>query len=302
MPGFESPHTVDHNNDLLITVIVPVYNHWDLVPTLIECLEAQTLSTTNFELILIDNGSYPPPPEKQWPDWVRLLDCQTPGSYAARNHAIKEARAPLIAFTDADCRPEQKWLATLLACFEENSDNCVIAGGITVTPKDWNNIGHFELYDLALGLPQAHYVNRGFGVTANLTAPLKLLNRLNGFDAQRLSGGDADFCRRATQAGAKLIYSEASSIVHPARETWSQLSAKTRRIKGGQIRSGTIRKRIEWSIRTFIPPVFAWRKIVIDNRFNQRQKLIICSIQTGLWFIEVGELLRLLLNGSPRRD
>ena len=38
----------------------------------------------------------------------------TPGAYAARNTGIRAARAPIIAFTDADCRVDPNWLSSIL--------------------------------------------------------------------------------------------------------------------------------------------------------------------------------------------
>src|SRR5690606_11370451 len=86
------------------------------------------------------------------------------------------------------------------------------------------------------GIPQERYVRHGYGATANLGTTRMVLDRVKGFDARRKSGGDADFCRRATGSGSGLEYLPQAIVDHPARATWLELKTKARRVKGGQIR------------------------------------------------------------------
>ena len=69
------------------SVLVPVYEQWDLVPKLLACLAAQTFPQDRFEVILADNGSPNFAPPAALPVNVRIVSCPQPGSYAARNAA-----------------------------------------------------------------------------------------------------------------------------------------------------------------------------------------------------------------------
>lgn len=286
-----------------VSVIVPVYNHWNLVPCLIACLARQTVGCQRFELLLVDNGSTELIVPPDLPEWVRILQCSTPGSYVARNHALAHAKAALLAFTDADCQPQPQWLEGLLQEFANAPAESVIAGKILVEPQNWAAPTVYELYDVALGLPQQRYVRtRGYGVTANLSMSSKLLVGLGGFDSSRFSGGDADFCRRATAQGARLIYGESAVVVHPARNSWHELAKKVRRLKGGQIKAGSARQRLVFAVRTLLPPLRAWMFALQATRLSHWQRLRVCIVQCGLWGVEVKELIRLLAGGQPRRD
>ena len=53
------------------------------------------------------------------------------------------------------------------------------------------------------------------------------------FDARLQTGGDVEFCHRATAAGFRLAYSPAAEVEHPARETTRELMKKVRRIISG---------------------------------------------------------------------
>ena len=57
--------------------------------------------------------------------------------------------------------------------------------------------GLWEIYDALRGIPQARYVAHGYATTANLSVPKAKFETLSGFDPSRLSGGAAEFCRRA---------------------------------------------------------------------------------------------------------
>jgi glycosyltransferase involved in cell wall biosynthesis len=280
-----------------------VYNHCHLVPCLIECLARQTLGCKRFELLLVDNASTELAVPQELPEWVRILECPTPGSYVARNQALAHAKAPLLAFTDADCLPQPQWLEGLLQEFAKAPQNSVMAGKILVEPQSWAAPTVYELYDVALGLPQQRYVRtRGYGVTANLAMSRQLLVGLGGFDSIRFSGGDADFCRRATAHGARLFYCESAVVVHPARNSWHELAKKVRRLKGGQIKAGSTRQRLFFAVRTLLPPLRAWMFALQATRLNRWQRVRVCIVQCGLWGVEVKELIRLLAGGRPRRD
>lgn len=287
----------------LISVIVPVFNDWQRVPALLAALKAQTLGLERFELLLVDNGSRELPSALRLPPFARLLHCPTPGSYAARNAGIAHARGALLAFTDADCRPQADWLEHGLACYQRaGSAATVIAGGVVVVPEGTKPANAYELYDTMMALPQALYVQRGYGVTANLWVPRAVVEAVGGFDAGRFSGGDAEFCRRATAHGATLQYCPAAAVHHPARRDWQALVTKARRIKGGQVTAGAYRQRALNAFRTVLPPLRAWSRALRSERFPLGERLLVCLVQGRLWVAETVELARLLLKGRPRRQ
>lgn len=286
---------------LRVSVIVPVFNHWDLVPALLACLKAQTLPHDLFELLIVDNGSDVLPSAPELPPFAHLLHCPVPGSYAARNLAVAEAQGELLAFTDADCRPQADWLERGLGCHLRASAKALIAGEIQVVPRAADAPTLYEIYDMILGLPQRRYVERGYAITANLFVPKRVMAEVGMFDASRFSGGDAEFCRRAVAAGHTLEFCTSSVVLHPARREWHELAAKARRIKGGQIAAGPQWRRVMWVCRTFIPPVSVWRIVMRASAFSRRHRLAVCWIKTRLWGVEILTMLGLLAGRPPNR-
>ena len=288
-----------------ISVIVPVYRQWALVPALRAALGAQSLAPARFELVLADNepGAAGPVPEDiaplpggPGPD-TRRIAAARPGAYAARNAGAAAASGGLLVFTDADCRPEPDWLAALAAAAAE-TPRALLAGPVRMTAPA--RPGPCAIYDLVRGIPQGSYVSRGYAATANLAVPAAVFAALGGFDARRFSGGDAAFCRRAGRAGHALRLVAGAVVAHPARADWAGTALKARRIKGGQIAAGPWPRRIAWGLRTLAPPV---RDIARFARSPHpaRHRLIAVGVRLRLWGVELAETARLLAGGPPER-
>ena len=283
----------------LVSVIVPVYRHWDLVPGLLAALAAQSFG--DFEILLVDNAPDEPRPNIALPPSIalatRILPCVTPGSYAARNAGVAAARGRLIAFTDADCRPAAGWLAAFTAAAEGGER--LLAGPVRMTiereiPSRW------EAYDLIRGIPQDRYVRLGYAATANLAVPAAIFARFGAFDAARMSGGDAAFCRRVGATGVPIALVPGAVVSHPARTSWEEIARKARRVKGGQIRCGGRALRLSWLIRSLTPPLRAHRRFLFAP-YPRAQRRDAIRVLYRLWGVELTEILRLALGGAAER-
>lgn len=107
MPEVETP---------VISVVVPFFDSERHLADCIESLLCQQEVGGPYEIILINNGSSDGSVSivGRYPELV-VLDESKPGAYAARNAGIRRARAPLIAFTDADCVVAADWLRSIVA-------------------------------------------------------------------------------------------------------------------------------------------------------------------------------------------
>jgi len=291
----------EEETGLRCSVIVPVFNHWDLVPELISCLSRQSVSIGSFELLLVDNSSERIPELMHSPVCVRLLHCATPGSYSARNEAIRHARGEIMVFTDADCRPTPQWLEHGLVCYRDaGGADTIVAGDIRMEAAA-GRMTPYEMYDVAMGLPQERFVREGFGATANLFIPRTVMQRVGTFEAGRLTGGDSEFCRRAGRYGVAVRYCKQAIVRHPARRSWPELAVKTRRLMGGRIRTGPYSQRLYNALHTFIPPVRRCGYILQSKQLLLSQRFIACAVQCRLWLVELREVVRMLLGLAAER-
>ena len=282
------------------SVIVPVYQHWHLVPELLKCLGEQTLPPERFEVILVDNLSPDFAPPAELPSNTRLLRCDKPGSYAARNLGAQHARGAWLIFTDADCLPAPDWLEKHTAFAARQAPGTLVAGAVNIVsrspkPSAW------EIYDIVKGIPQEHYVRRGYAATANLAVPRTVFEMLGGFDGSRFSGGDADLCRRAGHAGHDIAFAKEARVDHPSRTTWEEIATKARRIKGGQLASGSVGRRRIWLIGTINPPVAgAWR-FLKSTSHPLPHRLVAVLVLFRIWIVGLQEAVRLKAGGVAER-
>ncbi len=103
-------------NEPAISVVTPLYNKELSISRSLESVLAQTL--TNFEVVVVDDGSTDSSAARvrAFADpRVRLVEQPNRGAAAARNRGLQEARAPYIAFLDADDAWMPEFLATILA-------------------------------------------------------------------------------------------------------------------------------------------------------------------------------------------
>jgi GT2 family glycosyltransferase len=281
-----------------LSVVIPVYRQWDVLPNMLFALQCQTLDQAAFHVVVVANEPVPTQFDRGiLASNVQLQGCPTPGSYAARNVGIFECRATHIVFTDADCVPAADWLETLSAAVLQKP-NMIWAGHITMLPAPKPTL--WSIYDEVRGIPQSRYVRNGYGACANLCVPRAAIDVCGGFDASRLSGGDAAFCRLATSKGYPVSYLSDAVVAHSARSRFCEMTQKARRIRGGQVRNGSCRRRLIWTFAGLLPPVretwrFAKARVSVGKRIGAILVLYI------LWLVVIVETIRLLFGAKPER-
>jgi glycosyltransferase involved in cell wall biosynthesis len=202
--------------DPRVSVVVSTYNRPARLARLLEALRAQTLPPDAFEVIVVDNGSGPETgavlarESARGGLTVRSERHQlTRGPGGGRNTGWKLARAPLIAFTDDDCRPEPNWLEAALAVALTHP-GALIQGPTLPDPEE-----------LALDGVLSHTVRverlGPYYETSNIFYPRTLLETLGGFDESfglRPAGEDTDLALRAIERGAEAVFAPDAVVLH----------------------------------------------------------------------------------------
>lgn len=112
-----------------------------------------------------------------------------------RNAGVRAAHGEIIVFTDAGCRPEQRWLTRLVAPLLK--DEHVAVGLTLATP------GSTGLYDRgARRALESRYLTECS--TINLAFSRDAFDAVGGFDEAFAYGSDVDFSWRLTDAGYRL--------------------------------------------------------------------------------------------------
>ncbi len=106
---------------LKASVIIPVHNGAQTLPSCLAALTAQTLHRSQYEIIVVDDGSIDSTREIASRFPVRLLAQPHRGPAAARNLAVRAAMGEIVLFTDADTEPTRDWIEQMLAPFTDPS-------------------------------------------------------------------------------------------------------------------------------------------------------------------------------------
>lgn len=224
-----------------VSVVVPVKDDAAGLLVLLLALAGQTW--TDHEVVVVDNASRSASVrDVAQRHGARYVREPAPGSYAARNAGVRVARGDVVAFTDADCVPSRQWLATAVAALRDPRAPDVLAGRVRVTVRRPGRPAPSEAWELVHGFQQEAYVRRaGWGATANLVVPRRVLDAVGPFDERLRSGGDAEWGARATAAGFRVAYADDVVVDHPARPTMGELRSKLRRVQRGAYRQAQIK-------------------------------------------------------------
>jgi len=197
-----------------VSVIAPVRNGAADIAALLACLERQTLPADEFEVVIGDDGSADGSTDGIGTANGRIRVAAGPptNSYAARNRAVAASTGSVLAFCDADCRPEPEWLERGLAALEGTD---IAAGRIRFDVPARRTT--WTLIDMDGAKDHEHQVRVGVAETANLFLRRALFDRVGGFEGGISEYGDYEFVERCVALGAELKFAPDAVVSHPAR-------------------------------------------------------------------------------------
>lgn len=209
-----------------VSVVVPAY---DAAATLGDCLRAlanQTLARTNYEVIVVDDGSRDATPAIATDHGVRLIRRENGGPAAARNSGWRAAGAEWVAFTDADCLPARAWLVELLRAVDAapaNGAAALGAAGRTVGYDSKTPAARFV--DLSGGLDAERHLSHPrfpFAPSGNLMYSRSALAAVGGFDERYRTYEACDLHQRLRErADGPFFYVPRAVVLHKHRTTWA---------------------------------------------------------------------------------
>ncbi|WP_198036706.1 glycosyltransferase [Halomonas sp. GT] len=216
-----------------VSVIIPTYYDWLRLKKCVVALENQSLAQDDFEVIIVNNApDDSPPADFHLPKNFIMIKEAKPGSYAARNAALKISRGEIVAFTDSDCIPDPYWLEAAINRLDKGAER--VAGKVELFFKS-EKLTLVEIYEKAFGFDQERYANRGGAVTANMVTWSKNFEIVGYFNDSLMSGGDNEWGVRANDKGIPVEYAQEVVVNHPARSNIKDILKKRRRVMGGQL-------------------------------------------------------------------
>ena len=224
--------------------MIPTLGRHDTLARVLDRLETQT-SAARFEALVVADAAEPEPARvdavlagRPYP--ARRLVGARPGASAARNAGIRAAGAPLVLFLDDDVLPERRLVAEHLSWHARDpGEEAGVLGlvrwadELTVTPfMRWLERGvHFDFAGI-------DGENAGWGrfYTANASVKRSMLERVGGFDEERLPFGyeDLDIAYRMHAHGFRLLFNARASAEHLHEMTLESLKARAPRMAAAE--------------------------------------------------------------------
>ncbi|MGZ0655554.1 glycosyltransferase [Coraliomargarita sp. W4R72] len=274
--------------DTFISVIIPVFNDWAGVEVCLQALKLQSICSSRFEVIIVDNNSGSPvPPGLEARYDFKLITEKTPGSYSARNAGVGVSKGEILVFTDSDCTPAPNWLQGGLKALSSGVDR--VAGGVELT-FDCGDNSFVCAHEKAFAFRQEANSKAGWSVTANLMTWKSVFLEVGYFNDSLMSSGDYEWNTRATEAGKSIQFCDDCVVYHPARSNVTEVLKKNKRLMGGQYDMfGFSWARI---FRTLVPP-FTMLSIIRNNsKLDFREKVYAFVFEYYLKFYRASVLLR----------
>lgn len=199
-----------------VCVVAATHNRARRLDMLLRSLAEQTLPVAEFEVVIVDDASSDATPEvlawhcEHAPFELRTARLElNSGPAAARNAGWREARAPLIAFTDDDCVAQPGWLEAGVAAAGAET-LVLVQGPVEINPDELDRMSPFVHFMI-------HHTPGGGYPTANIFYPRALLEELGGFDPVKfptVGPEDTDLACRAIERGARVEWAPEAGVFH----------------------------------------------------------------------------------------
>lgn len=202
-----------------VSVVIPTYNAGGRLAVAIASLQAQTL--TAWEVIVVDDGStddtaqYLETLRGQLGDRLRVVRQANGGSAAARNRGIDIARAPIIAFLDADDRYlGTTGLGDRLERLTRDRNLGGIQGGWICEDEATGQQTPVHPWEVAPELDLEAWLRWKPVRLGALMIRKTWLERVGGFDESLRQSHDVDLMLRLAIAGCRVAWLQAPVVAY----------------------------------------------------------------------------------------
>jgi GT2 family glycosyltransferase len=246
---------------------VPTLGNHAVLARVLDGFASQRAEPGSFEVVVVADCAETAPErvrdavaERPYP--VRLLTGRREGASANRNTGWEAARAPLVLFTDNDTIPTPRLVAEHLDWHLRHPEHEVAvvgpvrwASGLKVTPfMRWLEHGVQFDFDSIHGT-EASWSHL---YSSNASVTRRLLERVGGFDEERLPYGyeDLDWGYRARAHGLRVLFNRAAVVDHWRVMTVADWQARAPRLATSEWRFCALHPEVPpWFHRMFAEAV-----------------------------------------------
>ena len=192
-----------------ISVIVPARNAASTLGACLASIRAASVATGPIEVVVADNGSTDRTAAVASADGATVVSLPGLRVSAVRNRAARQARAPVLAFIDADHVLGKDWFTAVRRLMAEPQIAAV--GAEYEAPGDgtWVQRTYDRLRQRRSGAVDVAWLPSG-----NLAIRADVFQQIGGFDESLETCEDVDLCRRLTLSAGRLVAADTLVSVH----------------------------------------------------------------------------------------
>jgi len=222
-----------------LSVIISTRSRVNLLAATLKSISQQTFPLTEFEVIIVDNGSTDNTKQvvencMNNSDNIRYFYDATPGLHVGRHRGLKEAKAELLVYADDDIEAFPEWLEAIWESFQDNE--VVLVGGKNLPkweaePPYWiyemwmdisdlgHSLGYFSILDFG---DKTMEIDPGYVWGCNFSIRKKILLEAKGFHPDGFpqnmikyrGDGETSVSNYIRKMKYKTIYNPKASVYH----------------------------------------------------------------------------------------
>lgn len=273
----------------MISVIIPAYNAAQTIGPCLRALSKQTIASSQYEIIVVDDGSSDGTGDLAEKAGARVISQSRSWPATARNAGIDSAKGEIVCFTDADCAPEPDWLEEITAPFE----NPAIVGckGTYATHQSeiiarFVQLEYEDKYDLLRKQDHIDFIDT---YSASYRRDVLIAN--DGFDQKFPYLEDQELSFRLSARGYRMVFQPGATVYHIHSETLLDYLRKKFRI--GYWKAQVVRRFPERGIKDSHTPqsmkvqmgLMALFYLTLFSTFLTRWAILPLLILTILFFM-----------------
>ena len=223
---------------MVVSVVIPSRGRPEVLAETLAALREQSLPPSDFEIVVVDDGSVPPLSLSRVEDGVRLRLVRLDGRErsAARNAGARAAAGDILVFIDDDISVGREFVhAHLLG--QREWPRALAVGSISLPDEALGRaFGRFRQQLERQGMPRQRGLTdaRNFCTAANMSMRRDRFLELGGFDEELVSAEDQDFALRHRERGGAIVFLPEAASVH--RDAALDIRSYCRRTEWGSER------------------------------------------------------------------
>jgi GT2 family glycosyltransferase len=289
-------HGLDDRNffakSMLVSIIITYEGQVAGLADLMARLSHQSYPADQIEIIAVDHGDVESAGslKTQHPDVQWLFE---PGrsAYVARNVAVMLARGDVLAFTEADCLPDENWIQNGVETLTRDGAADAIAGCISLQFKNTGPASVLDWYQHCITSRQEDNIDRDrFAAAANLLMLAETFESVGYFDGRYQLVGDLQWSQRAAREGRRIDYAPDVRVSRLAAHSWREIRSRARiaaresMILDGKNKVSLVGK-VWRSLRLFFPDLTAVSKVL--QRGGRWSLLRLPGVLFADWMIRI---------------